>query len=79
VQSRFAGGRRREDKPMEHRADEPKNSGSTTAAVRSHPAEPAKFQLPIDFDDIVAVAILDSVLRLKRRRSRSRSTTRRPK
>jgi len=64
---------------MEHRADDPKNSDSAVSTVHNNTAEPAKSELPIDFDDILAAAILDSVLRVKRRRSRSRGAPRRPR
>jgi hypothetical protein len=64
---------------MEHRADDPKKSDSGLSTVHNNPAKPATFELPIDFDDIMAVAILDSVLKVKRRRSRSRGAPRRPR
>lgn len=64
---------------MEHRADDPKNSDSAASTVQSNAAEPAKFELPIDFEDILAVAILDSILKVKPRRSRSRPPARRPR
>ena len=64
---------------MEHRADDPKHSDSAASTDQSNAAEPAKFELPIDFDDILAVAILDSILRVKRQRPRSRSAARRPR
>jgi len=73
----FAGGSRSGDKSMEQHADDPKNSDSTVSTVQSNIAEPAKFELPLDFDDILAVAILDSVLKVKRRRSKGRGTPRR--
>jgi hypothetical protein len=64
---------------MKHRANDPKNSEPAASTVQGNAAEPVKFELPIDFDDVLAVAILDSVLRAKRRRSRSRGPARRPK
>jgi hypothetical protein len=64
---------------MEHRADDPKNSGSASSTVHRNTAEPPKFESPIDFDDILAVAILDSILRVKRRRRKSRGAARRPR
>jgi hypothetical protein len=64
---------------MDRRTDNPANKDSAAATVQSKTAEPAKYELPIDFEDIVAVAILDSVLKVKRRRSRNRGGTRRPR
>jgi len=78
AQPRFAGGSRSGDRSMKHRADDPKKSDSGLSTVHNDTAKPAKFELPIDLDDILAVAILDSVLRVKRRKSRSRGAPRRP-
>jgi len=64
---------------MTHRAHDPKNSESASSTVRSTTAEPGKFELPVEFEDILAVAILDSVLRGKRRRSKNRAGARRPR
>ena len=64
---------------MKHRADDQKNSDSAAATVQSNLAEPAKVELPLELDDIVAVAILDSVVKVKRRRSRSHGVSRRTK
>jgi hypothetical protein len=63
---------------MDHRTDNPANKDSAASTVQSKIAEPAKYELPIGFDDILAIAILDSVLKVKRRKSRSRGATRRP-
>ena len=40
---------------------------------------PPKFELNIDFDEILGLAILDSVSRVKRRKFKSRGTSRRTK
>jgi hypothetical protein len=64
---------------MEHRADDPKNGGSASSTVHRNTAEPPKFELPVDLDDILAVAILDSILRVKRPRPRNRGAARRPR
>jgi hypothetical protein len=64
---------------MDHRTDNPANKDPAASTVQSKTAEPVKYELPIDFEDIVAVAILDSILKVKPRRSRSRGATRRPR
>jgi hypothetical protein len=64
---------------MNRRTDRVKGSDSPPQSAQSTPSEQAKPALPIEFDDILAVAIVDSVLRVKHRRLRGRSGTRRPK
>ena len=64
---------------MKRHTDDPKNSEAATPAVQNKAGEPAKYELPIDFDDILAIAVFDSVVRVKRRRLRSRGTARRPR
>jgi hypothetical protein len=64
---------------MERRGNDSENRDSTASDTTAKTAERAKAQLPIDFDDIIAIAILDSALRVKRRKSKSRTPARRPK
>jgi hypothetical protein len=64
---------------MKHQTDESKNRNSVPSAVKSNPAESAKFELPMDLDDVLAVAIFDTILRGKRRRFGSRGAARKPK
>jgi hypothetical protein len=66
------------EKSMKNREDDPNRVQPQPSNDQVDPAEPLKYELPIGLEDIVAVGILDSVLRPKRRRFKSRST-RRPK
>ena len=63
---------------MTHRADDPKNSEPPASTAQGNPPEP-KFELPIEaLDEIAAVAIVDSVLRVKHRKFK-KGAARRPK
>jgi len=64
---------------MKQRTNKPQQKESGSSTVEDNPAAPAKFELPIDFDDIVAAAVLDSILKSKRSRSRKSSAGRRSK
>lgn len=79
TQPRLAGAIHSREQPMKHREDDPKDGESPASSGQPNAAKAAKFELPIDLDDIVAVAIFDSILRVKRRKLRSRSTARRPR
>ena len=63
---------------MKHREDKPQNRES--APSRGSPQEKSKlpgFELPLDLDDILAVAVVDSILMGKRRKFGNRATARR--
>jgi len=62
---------------MKQRIDNPKNREWPRWSAQTEEAEVAKFELPIDLDEILAVAIFDSVVRAKRRKFRSRGAARR--
>jgi hypothetical protein len=64
---------------MAHRTNNSTNKDSVPSTVQDKAAEPAKYEVPIDFDDILAIAIADSVVRVKRRKARSRTAPRRPR
>jgi hypothetical protein len=64
---------------MADRTNNSTNKNSAASIDQSKAAEPAKYEVPIDLDDILAIAIADSVVRVKRRRSRSRTAARRPR
>jgi hypothetical protein len=65
---------------MAHRGDEPQNRDSTTSNAESKTAALTKYELPIDLDDIIGVAILDSALRVKQHRKwKRRGAARRPR
>ena len=64
---------------MKRRADEPKARELPASNVKNNPATVEKIELPFDFDDILAVAILDTVMRGKRRRFRRRGSARTPR
>jgi hypothetical protein len=64
---------------MKNRPDEPKRSDPAASAVEGHRAHPEKFELSIELDDVVAAAILDSILRAKRRKVRGSGLGRRSK
>jgi hypothetical protein len=63
---------------MKDRADDTNNSKIPRGTKSGEPGR-VEFDLPMDLDDIVAIAIFDSVLRGKRRRFKSRGGARRPK
>jgi hypothetical protein len=64
---------------MTNRTDEPKAGNALASTVETHHAHPEKFDYSIGLDDVVAVAILDSILRAKRRKVRGAGLGRRSK
>jgi hypothetical protein len=64
---------------MKHQEDHDKDSGSAETAASAGAFGPQKSEVPIDLDDLVAFAILHSVVKVKPRRLRNRSGSRRPK
>jgi hypothetical protein len=64
---------------MKRRPEESNNNQSSSPSTQNTTLRPEKFELSLDFDDILAVAVFDSVLRVKRRRSKSRGAARRAK
>jgi hypothetical protein len=64
---------------MKRRADEPKARQLPASNVQNNSATADKFELPLDLDDILAVAIFDAALRGKRRRFRRRGSARSPR
>lgn len=62
---------------MKRREDKPKNSELPASSSSPQNNQAARFGLPIDLDDILAVAVAESVVRLKRRKFRNRTAPRR--
>jgi hypothetical protein len=62
---------------MKNRGDDPKRRDSSASAVESQPAHPERAELSIELDDVLGVAILDSILRAKRRKARGPALGRR--
>jgi hypothetical protein len=62
---------------MKHREDKSKKREFSPPSSSPKKNEVARFELPLDLADILAVAVADSVLRAKRRKFRSRSVGRR--
>jgi hypothetical protein len=67
------------EQSMTDPSDIPRNKDSVASSSHNDEAKPPQFEIPFDFDDILAVAISDSVVKPKRRRFRSRGAARRPK
>jgi len=64
---------------MAQRLGDSNNSVSAPKTAKDVIAERATFKLPIDFDDVLAIAIFDSILRGRRKKTRGRGAARRPK
>jgi hypothetical protein len=64
---------------MNYRTRNAKYSDATLSSAQSEATNHAKFEIPIEFDDILTIVIFDSALRMKRGKFRSRSRPRRPK
>ena len=62
---------------MKRLDDKPKNYELPAPSSSPQENEVARFELPLDLDDILTVAIADSVLRAKQRKFRSRAAARR--
>ncbi len=63
---------------MGTRSRSAKRSDSAMPSQPTTAHEPVKFELPIDFDEILALAVFDVVARGKRRKFRRRSRRARP-
>ncbi len=63
---------------MNRRTDETRSRNPASDAQTGRADQP-KRGIPLDLDDILGIAIFDSVLRVKRRKLRSGSASRRPK
>ena len=64
---------------MTDRSERNQNDGDPTPAAAGENATTAKSELSIEFDDIVAVAIFETILKHKPRKSWSRGTGRHPR
>jgi hypothetical protein len=62
---------------MDSRLRSMKRGGSAPPTGSINDSEPAKFEVPLDFDDILALAVFDAAVKSKRRKFRRRG--RRPK
>jgi len=62
---------------MKRQEDDLKNRESLPSAGETNASESAKFELPKDLDDMLSASIFDSVLRVKGRKFRNRTISRR--
>jgi hypothetical protein len=66
-------------KSMKRRTDQPNSNQAPTPTAKHATPDSGEFVLPLELDDIIAVAVFDSVLRVKRRRFKTHVTPRRAK
>jgi hypothetical protein len=62
---------------MKHREDKPRNRELPSSNSSPQNNEFARYELPLDLDDILVVAVAESALRVKPRKFRNRSAVRR--
>jgi hypothetical protein len=62
---------------MKQRGNERKEHESQLSSTQAKADETPRYELPIDLDEILAVAVFDSVLRVKQRKFKTHGSARR--